>query len=83
MGISKPLQEVMYGSGDEDSGFSSNNSFNSGYFNKNELSFGTNSAFSTSIGSAYSTGIFNSRNNVEDDFDDESDDDDDDEDEIK
>jgi len=45
MGISKPLQEVMYGSGDEDSGFSSNNSFNSGYFNKNELSFGTNSAF--------------------------------------
>ena len=82
MGISKPLQEVMYGSGDEDSGFSANNSFNSGYYNKNELSFGTNSAFSTSLGSAYNTGMFNSRN-IEDDFDDESDEDDDDDDDLK
>lgn len=77
-GISKPLQEMILSSGDEDSGYSSSNSMNSapGGFNRSELS--------ASMGFS-SFGNRNSRNEkmIDDEDDDDSDEDEDDDEDLK
>ena len=90
MGVSKPLQEVMYGSGDEDATLNSNsNSYSSSNYYKNDAAFSTTSSGYSSIATngfsagAFSRSFVNDRTLDEDLFEDDSDEDDDDEDDYK
>ncbi len=76
-GISKPLQEMILSSGDEDNGYNSSSSYTSGYFNKHD-----NTPFHIPFG-YHPRGNNNERGL--DDFgdDDDSDDEDDEDDDLK
>jgi hypothetical protein len=75
MGISKPLQEAMYGSGDE------TNETNSSHF-KNDSSYSSNLAFSSSTNSGfYAAG--RKYNKLDDDFDEDSDEEEDEDEDAK
>ena len=73
IGISKPLQDAMYGSGDETNGESNF---------KNDSSFSSNLTFSSSTNNGYNS-TTRQYNKLDDDFDDDSDEEEDDDEDVK